>query len=193
MCDTKGIISRSRSDLNEFKIGLLNYTNQNNRSGSLRDALDNADVFIGVSKGNLLNEEDIKRMAPKPIILAMANPIPEIMPDKALAAGASVVGTGRSDFPNQVNNVLVFPGIFRGALDARATRITESMKMAAVHALAGAVTDVSADQILPDPLDKTVAPKIAEAVRLAAIEAGVICPSFAASHSALPLTPKSAS
>jgi malate dehydrogenase (oxaloacetate-decarboxylating) len=192
MCDSKGIISRDRSNLNEFKVGLLEYTNLENRSGSLRDALYGADVFIGVSRGNLLTEDDIQRMAPKPIILAMANPVPEIMPDLALAAGASVVGTGRSDFPNQVNNVLVFPGIFRGALDARATRITANMKLAAVHALAGAVDHVAADRILPDPLDKTVAPKIAEAVRLAAIEDGVAAPAFSDSHAMLPPSAKSA-
>ncbi len=173
MCDSKGIVSPDRSDLNEFKQGLLGYTNRGKRSGDLREAIKGADVFIGVSKGNLLTEDDVRTMAPDPIILAMANPIPEIMPDKAHAAGAAVVGTGRSDFPNQVNNVLVFPGIFKGALDVRATAITDHMKMAAVEALANAVEDISPEHILPDPLNKDVAPKIAAAVAKAAIEDGV--------------------
>ena len=173
MCDTKGIISPDRTDLNSFKQGLLGYTNRGKRSGDLRDALKGADVFIGVSRGNLLTEDDVRTMAPDPIILAMANPIPEIMPDKAHAAGAAVVGTGRSDFPNQVNNVLVFPGLFRGALNVQATCITDHMKMAAVNALVASVGEPTADRILPDPLDKSVAPKIAYAVAQAAIEDGV--------------------
>ena len=173
MCDTKGIVSPERADLNSFKQGLLAYTNRGKRSGDLRDALKGADVFIGVSRGNLLTEDDVRSMAPDPIILAMANPIPEIMPDLAHAAGAAVVGTGRSDFPNQVNNVLVFPGIFRGALSVRARQITDHMKMAAVNALAASVKELSADCILPDPLDKSVAPKIAQAVAQAAIDDGV--------------------
>jgi malate dehydrogenase (oxaloacetate-decarboxylating) len=147
---------------------LLNYTNREDRTGSLRDALKGADVFIGVSVANVLNQDDIRHMAPGPIVLAMANPVPEIMPEKALAAGASVVGTGRSDFPNQVNNVLAFPGIFRGALDAKAQRISEGMKIAAAHALAATITNPTADRILPDPLDRSVAPTIAKAVALAA-------------------------
>ena len=130
----------------------------------LHDMIEGADVFIGVSRGDLLKADDVKRMAPDPIILAMANPIPEIMPDVARSAGAAVVGTGRSDFPNQVNNVLVFPGIFRGALDAGATRITPEMKLAAAHALAAAVPEPTAERILPDPLDRAVAPRIAKAV-----------------------------
>ena len=168
VCDSKGIIVETRDDLNAEKRELLTYTNRNNREGTLHDALDEADVFIGVSKGNLLDEDDIKHMADDPIILAMANPIPEIMPDKALNAGAAVVGTGRSDFPNQVNNVLAFPGIFRGALDAHAPRISETMKIAAAHALAKATGEPAADRILPDPLDKSVAPAVAEAVAEAA-------------------------
>lgn len=169
VCDTKGIISSDRDNLNHEKIKILAYTNRHNRNGDLKDALRDADVFIGVSKGNLLNGDDIKLMNDDPIILAMANPIPEIMPDEAKAAGASVVGTGRSDFPNQVNNVLAFPGIFRGALEARATRITEGMKIAAAHALANAVNHISADHVLPDPLNRNVAQKVAEAVREQAI------------------------
>jgi len=170
ICDSKGIISRERNDLNQYKKELLNYTNPDNLSGTLRDALKDANVFIGVSKGNLLGPEDIKLMAKDPILFAMANPIPEIMPDVAKKAGAAVVGTGRSDFANQVNNVLAFPGIFRGALDAKAKRITESMKMAAVHALANSVSSVSANNILPDPLDRSIAPLVAEAVKKAALE-----------------------
>jgi malate dehydrogenase (oxaloacetate-decarboxylating) len=126
--------------------------------------LKDSDVFIGVSKGNLLSSEDIRSMASDAIVLAMANPIPEIMPDEAHAGGAAVVGTGRSDFPNQVNNVLVFPGIFRGALDSAAARITEEMKVTAARSLAECVSSPTADKILPDPLDRTVAPRIADAV-----------------------------
>ncbi|WP_251358435.1 NADP-dependent malic enzyme [Kangiella sp. TOML190] len=170
VCDSKGIISKDRENLNEEKLKLLTYTNRFNRNGKLKAALEGADVFIGVSKGNLLTGDDIKLMHKEPIILAMANPIPEIMPDEALAAGASVVGTGRSDFPNQVNNVLAFPGIFRGALDARATRISEGMKIAAAYALANAVNNISADHVLPDPLNRNVAQKVAEAVKQKAIE-----------------------
>jgi malate dehydrogenase (oxaloacetate-decarboxylating) len=123
-----------------------------------------ADVFIGVSKGNLLKAELIQTMNDKPIIFAMANPTPEIMPDEALAAGAFIVGTGRSDFPNQVNNVLAFPGIFRGAIDARAKTITNSMKIGAAFALAAAVEKPTRENILPSPLDKSVPPKIAARV-----------------------------
>lgn len=173
VCDSKGIVCQRRDDLNDYKKELLSYTNQEDLSGSLQDAMKGADAFIGVSMGNLLNSEDIKNMNPDAIVLAMANPIPEIMPDVALAAGAKVVGTGRSDFPNQVNNVLAFPGIFKGALEAHATRITESMKIAAAHALADAVLEPTADHILPDPLDRTVVPVIAKAVRDCALEEGV--------------------
>jgi malate dehydrogenase (oxaloacetate-decarboxylating) len=173
MCDSKGIISNERTDLNPFKQSMLEYSNAQGISGDFRDALKGADVFVGVSVANLLTEEDVQMMAAGPIILAMANPTPEIMPDKARAAGAAVIGTGRSDFPNQVNNVLAFPGIFRGALNARATRITESMKMAAVHALANAVDLVDPYHILPNPLDHSVARKVARAVEAAAIAEGV--------------------
>ena len=173
MCDSKGIISPDRDNLNAEKQAVLEFTNDSKRSGDLKAALQGADVFIGVSRGNLLDENDIRTMNDAPIILAMANPIPEMMPDKAHAAGAAVVGTGRSDFPNQVNNVLVFPGIFRGALDVQATAITDHMKMAAVDALAAAVEDLSPECILPDPLNKAVAPMIAEAVARAAVEDGV--------------------
>ena len=168
LCDSRGIIGSGREDLNEEKEKLLTFSNANNISGSLKDALNAADVFIGVSKGNLLTATDISTMADNAIIFGMANPIPEIMPEDAFAGGAAVVGTGRSDFPNQVNNVLVFPGIFRGALDARAPAITSGMKIAAALALAGTVDKPSAEMILPHPLDRTVAPEIAKHVRAAA-------------------------
>lgn len=167
VCDSKGAIHKERDDLNEYKKGLLRFTNRENRSGSLKEVLAGCDAFIGVSKGNLLTKEDVQTMADKAIVLAMANPIPEIMPDEAKAGGAAVVGTGRSDFPNQVNNLLAFPGIFRGALDARATQITEAMKIAAAHELAHLVREPTVDKILPDPLDRTIAPCVAAAVRRA--------------------------
>lgn len=167
ICDSKGIISRDRTDItnNPAKLRLSNITNRNNISGSLEDALEGADVFIGVSKGETLNPEWIKKMAEKPIIFAMANPTPEIMPDVAQAAGAFIVGTGRSDFPNQVNNVLAFPGVFRGALDARAKTITNTMKIAAAFALAETVKSPDIDHILPSPLDREVVPAIAKRVK----------------------------
>ena len=167
VCDSKGAIHAGRDDLNDEKKALLAYTNRNHRKGSLNDVIVGADVFVGVSKGNLLTQEDVRTMAPDSVILAMANPIPEIMPEDALAGGAAVVGTGRSDFPNQVNNVLAFPGIFRGALDVQASQITESMKIAAAKALASAVANPAADKILPDPLDRSVAPRVANAVATA--------------------------
>jgi malate dehydrogenase (oxaloacetate-decarboxylating) len=167
VCDSKGAVHSGRTDLTDAKQALLGYTNRSGQTGSLQDVLKDADVFIGVSKGNLLDQTAIQSMNEGPIVLAMANPIPEIMPDLALASGAAVVGTGRSDFPNQVNNVLVFPGIFRGALDAGAARITETMKMAAAKALAACVEKPTAEMILPDPLDRTVAPRIACAVNAA--------------------------
>jgi len=164
-CDSKGAIHSKRPDLNEEKRKLLGWTNRDDREGSLHDVLDGADVFIGVSRGNLLTADDIRRMAPNPIIFAMANPDPEIQPELAREAGAAVVGTGRSDEPNQVNNVLAFPGIFRGAIDARADSITPKMKLAAARALADCIDEPSFDRIIPDALDKTVAPKVADAVR----------------------------
>jgi malate dehydrogenase (oxaloacetate-decarboxylating) len=170
VCDSKGAIHRDIPGLAGYKQELLAYTNRHGRRGSLLEVLQGADVFIGVSKGNLLDAAAVRSMADDPVILAMANPIPEIMPDVARGAGAAIVGTGRSDFPNQVNNVLAFPGIFRGALDAGATRITESMKITAARALAGCVESPQPEQILPDPLDRTVAPRVAAAVRAAATE-----------------------
>lgn len=173
VCDSKGVIGPGRDDLNGDKKQLLAFTNLAGRSGTVHDALKGADVFIGVSKGDLLDRDDVRSMADDAIILAMANPVPEILPDEARAGGAAVIGTGRSDFPNQVNNVLAFPGLFRGALDALATRIDGRMKLACVHALAGAVGTPSGEKILPDALDKSVAPIVAKAVARAAVESGL--------------------
>ena len=161
VCDSKGAIHRGRDDLSSYKQKLLAFTNLSDKQGSMHEVLAGCDVFIGVSKGNVLAAENIQRMADDPIILAMANPIPEIMPDDAKRGGAAVVGTGRSDFPNQVNNVLAFPGIFRGALDCQSEQITESMKIAAAHALADAVVDPTPERVLPEPLDRSVAPLVA--------------------------------
>ncbi len=177
ICDSRGAIHRDREDLNPRKRDLLGYTNPSNRKGSLSEVLHEADVFVGVSVGDILRTEDIRRMAPDSIILAMANPIPEIMPEAARAGGAAVLGTGRSDFPNQVNNVLAFPGIFRGALDAQAPRITPEMKIAAARALADAVAEPSPERIVPSPLDSTIAPIVARAVCQAASGDGGQTPS----------------
>lgn len=167
--DSKGIIHKQRQDLNNKKQEIAELTNPNQIQGDLSSALKNADVFIGVSKANILNENLIKLMNPNPIIFAMANPIPEIMPDKAKQAGAFIIATGRSDFPNQINNVLAFPGVFRGALDIKAEKITDKMKIAAAEALASAIKPTP-DQILPNPLDKTIVPAIAQAVKQAWLE-----------------------
>ena len=164
ICDTKGIIHKQRNDLTPLKFELLSFTNPNNKKGTLRDAIKEADVFIGVSTEDLLSTDDITTMAKSPIIFAMANPNPEITPDQAYAGGAGVVGTGRSDLPNQVNNVLAFPGIFRGALDCRAKRITPKMKIAAAYAIAGCITTPSRDYIIPDTLDFSVSEAVAKAV-----------------------------
>ena len=170
ICDSTGVISRERDGLSWVKKDLLEYTNPHNRAGTLKDVLPEMDVFIGVSKGNLLNRDDVAGMRKDPIILAMANPVPEILPEEARAGGASVIGTGRSDFPNQVNNVLAFPGIFRGALDAQAPRITNKMKMAAVYALANYIEHPTWDKILPSPLNQEIATVIGKAVEAAARE-----------------------
>lgn len=167
VCDSKGAIHRDRTDLADYKTDLLAHTNRYNRKGSMHDVLVDSDVFIGVSKGNLLSADDVSTMADNAIVLAMANPIPEIMPDEARKGGAAIVGTGRSDFPNQVNNVLAFPGLFRGALDAGAPVISEQMKLAAAKALAESIRTPTVDKVLPDPLDRTVAPIIAAAVKAA--------------------------
>jgi malate dehydrogenase (oxaloacetate-decarboxylating) len=176
MCDTKGAIYEGRPvGMNSVKSEVAKFTNIQNQDGSLKDVIQGADVFIGVSVEGALTSEMVKTMNRDPIIFAMANPNPEISPDSAKAAGAIVVGTGRSDFPNQVNNVLAFPGIFRGALDVRATHINEKMKVAAVHAIAGLIdeNDLHADYVIPGPFDPRVAPAVAAAVAKAAMETGV--------------------
>ncbi|GIW43470.1 MAG: malate dehydrogenase [Candidatus Binatia bacterium] len=173
LCDSKGIVHRGRTDLNPYKQELLEWTNRSDRSGGLADALKGADVFIGLSQAGLVSPEMVQSMNKDPIIFAMANPVPEIMPDVARAAGAVVVGTGRSDFPNQINNVLAFPGVFRGALDAKAKVINEEMKVAAAQALAAIVLEPTPERILPDPLDKSVAFRVGEAVAEAARRSGV--------------------
>ena len=164
--DSHGVISKSRTDIknNPWKIRLANITNRHNIEGSLEHALEGADVFIGVSKADVFKSEWISQMREKPIIFAMANPTPEIMPDVAKKAGAFIVGTGRSDFPNQVNNVLVFPGVFLGAINVRAKQISNKMKLAAAFALAECIKDLSVDNILPSPLDKNVPQVIAKRV-----------------------------
>jgi malate dehydrogenase (oxaloacetate-decarboxylating) len=174
VCDTKGIIYRGREGLynNKYKFILAEETNRAGRPGSLDDAMTESDVFIGVSSPGVLTEAMIAKMNPDPIIFAMANPVPEIWPDAAKHAGAVVVGTGRSDFPNQINNVLAFPGIFRGALDACATKITDDMKVAAAHAIASYVTKPHRDHIMPNILDKEVTKAVACAVRDAAVACG---------------------
>lgn len=173
ICDTKGILHAGREDLNESKRAALEFTNKYGLQGSVKDALVGADVFIGVSIGNLLTAEDVSKMAKDSIILALANPTPEIMPDEAYKGGAAIVGTGRSDMPNQVNNVLGFPGVFRGALDARAKSITPAMKMAAAFAIAECITNPSLDLIIPPSLDEQVAWRVAAAVKAAALSGGV--------------------
>lgn len=174
MVDRNGIINDT-NDFNNAQREMAKVTNPNNYNGKLSDALDNADVFVGVSAPNILTKELIESMSNKPIIFAMANPTPEIMPDKAKEYGAYIVGTGRSDFPNQINNVLAFPGIFRGALDSRASEINEAMKVASTYAIADLVKneELSVDYILPDPLDKRIAKEVAKAVVKAAIETNV--------------------
>jgi malate dehydrogenase (oxaloacetate-decarboxylating) len=164
LVDSRGIISGSRKDLNPAKKETLKYTNLSDVSGELNNALADADVFIGVSQPNLLNASLIKRMAASPIIFAMANPDPEILPDAAKKAGAAVVATGRSDFPNQVNNALAFPGIFRGALDHGVRKITDKHKVAAAEAMAALVSKPTADKILPTVLDKRLVPAIAKKI-----------------------------
>jgi malate dehydrogenase (oxaloacetate-decarboxylating) len=161
--------------MNAVKTEVAKYTNRDNQKGTLEDVIKGADVFIGVSVAGALTKEMVSSMNPNSIIFAMANPDPEIMPNEAKAAGAMVVGTGRSDFPNQVNNVLAFPGIFRGALDVRATHINEKMKVAAVEAIAGLIREdeLNADYVIPGPFDPRVAPAVAAAVARAAMDTGV--------------------
>lgn len=163
--DSRGIIHKGRTDLAKHKVELTKITNRDNVRGALEDALLGADVLIGVSGPGLATAEDIRRMAPKAIVFAMANPTPEIMPDEAKKGGAAVIATGRSDFPNQINNSLAFPGIFRGALDRRVGRITERMKLAAAHAIARLVPKPTAENIIPDMFDKRVAKAVARVIR----------------------------
>ena len=175
MVDRAGIIREGDERLNPAKAEIAKVTNREKLSGSLADAMQGADVFIGVSAPGTVTQDMIRSMADKPIVFPMANPTPEIMPDEAIAAGAAVVGTGRSDFANQINNVLAFPGIFRGALDCRATCINEEMKVATSYALASLIPDeeLRADNIIISALDKSVAPVVAEAVIKAAQKTGV--------------------
>jgi malate dehydrogenase (oxaloacetate-decarboxylating) len=168
ICDSKGIVSRERGDLNAEKKSLLEFTNRYNVSGSFADAFKVRNVFIGLSVAGIVSKEMIHSMESDPIVFAMANPVPEIMPDEARLAGARIIATGRSDFPNQVNNAMAFPGIFRGALDARAKNITEEMKIAAAHALAERVKKPTPQEFMPSPIDKKTPYKIAKAVARAA-------------------------
>ena len=164
MCDSKGILSSSRADLNTEKQKLVGMTNPRNISGTLQDAVRGSDVFVGVSAANALTTEDVRTMNRDAIIFAMANPIPEIMPDDARAGGARIIATGRSDFPNQLNNVLVFPGVFKGALQYRIRTITDEMKLAAAEALAAYVENPTDEMIIPNPLDKNVVNVVSEAI-----------------------------
>ncbi len=175
MCDSKGIICKGDERLNAVKREMAEITNLEHKTGKLADAMKGADVFLGISAAGCVSEEMVKSMNKDAIIFAMANPTPEIMPNLAKKAGAAVVGTGRSDFPNQINNVLAFPGIFRGALDCRASDINEEMKIAASYALASIIDDseLNADYILPHAFDPRVGKAVAEAVKKAAIESGV--------------------
>ncbi len=175
MCDRKGAIYEGREGLNEEKAKMAAITNREKQAGSLADVLKGADVFIGVSAPGTVTEEMVKTMAKDPILFPMANPVPEIMPDLAMKAGAAVVGTGRSDFPNQINNVLAFPGIFRGALDVRAKDINDPMNAAAAHAIANLIdeSELRADYIIPDPFDPRVKEAVSAAVAKVARETGV--------------------
>ena len=170
LCDSKGVIGKDRVDLDASKTALLAWSNPRALAGSLADALVGADVFIGLSKGGIVTQEMVRNMEARPIVFAMANPTPEIMPDEAKAGGAGVVATGRSDFPNQINNLLAFPGVFRGVFDAGALKITEHMKLAAAKALAGLVSEPSVERIIPDALDKGATSAVAAAVSRAAAE-----------------------
>lgn len=167
MCDRFGIISGDYPDLNWMQKEMLKVTNLENKTGTLADAMKGADVFVGVSAPGIVSQEMVASMNKDAIMFAMANPVPEIMPDLARAAGARVIGTGRSDFPNQINNVTAFPGIFRGALEGHASQITEAMKLAAAEALAGLVSDeeLNEDFIMPDPFDPRIVDAVAKAVK----------------------------
>lgn len=164
MCDSRGIIYKGRNSLNDTKKEMAEITNKQERKGSLADAVKDMDVFIGVSVPNVLSQDMVKSMNKDPMIFAMSNPDPEILPDDAKEAGAAVVATGRSDFPNQINNVLAFPGLFRGALDAHITRLTTKMFVTAAKAIADCVEDVTPDKIIPSPFDERVPQRVAEAI-----------------------------
>lgn len=175
MVDINGIICDGDEFENPAHYEIAKLTNKGKKKGTLMDAMNSADAFIGVSKPDVVNEEMIKSMADKPIVFAMANPVPEIMPDKAKNAGAFIVGTGRSDFPNQINNVVAFPGVFKGALSVRASDINEEMKLAAAYAIANSVSEdkLNCDNILPDPFDKSVSKAVARAVAEAAVKSDI--------------------
>ena len=175
LCDTKGAIYDGRDNLNAIKAEMAKISNLEGKKGQLKDVIVGADVFIGVSAAGILTGDMVRTMAKDPLIFAMANPTPEIMPDEAKAAGARVVGTGRSDFPNQINNVLAFPGIFRGTLDVRASDINDEMKIAAAKAIAGLISDdeLNEEYVIPAPFDSRVAGSVAKAVAEAAVKSGV--------------------
>ncbi|MBQ6622963.1 MAG: NADP-dependent malic enzyme [Mogibacterium sp.] len=178
VCDSKGIVNRGNPRNNPEKEAIAQITNDIDQHGTLADAIHKADIFIGVSQPNLVTAEMVRSMEPDPILFAMANPVPEIMPDVAKAAGAAVVGTGRSDFPNQVNNVLIFPGFFRGLLSVGATRVTQEMKIRAAEALAAVISEdeLSPDYVLPHAFDPRVADAVAKAVAEEAVRAGLCRP-----------------
>ncbi|SDB94508.1 malate dehydrogenase (oxaloacetate-decarboxylating) [Pelagirhabdus alkalitolerans] len=176
LCDSKGAIYEGRNEgMNKIKDEIASYTNKDRLKGDLRSVIKDSDVFIGVSLADLVDEEMVKSMATDPIIFAMANPDPEIRPEKAIQAGAKVIGTGRSDYPNQVNNVLAFPGIFKGALSVFASEINEEMKTAAVHAIANLISrsELTSDYVIPNPFDKRVSEAVAQAVSDMAVKTGV--------------------
>lgn len=175
LCDRKGIIYKGAPENNKYKEEAAIITNKNNKKGTLKDAMEGADVFLGVSAPDVVTEDMVRSMNKDAIVFAMANPTPEIMPDLAKSGGARVVGSGRSDFPNQVNNVLAFPGVFRGALDVRAKDINEEMKIAASYAIAGVISEeeLTEEYVIPKALDRRVAEKVAQAVSKAARETGV--------------------
>lgn len=175
LCDLQGILLKDGSGMNPAKEEIAKLTNPENLKGTLSDAMKGADIFIGVSAPGIVTEEMVASMNEQAIVFAMANPVPEIMPGEAKRGGAAIVGTGRSDFPNQINNVLAFPGIFRGALDVRAKEINDEMKLAAAFAIAGLISDeeLTPDYVIPSPFDRRVAAKVAEAVAKAAEETGV--------------------
>jgi malate dehydrogenase (oxaloacetate-decarboxylating) len=176
LCDSKGIISHSREDLVQYKKDILEITNKGDISGNLSAALKDADIFVGVSAAGVLKKEDVKNMNSDPIIFAMANPVPEIMPDEAYEAGALIVGTGRSDFDNQINNVLAFPGIFKGALEIKAKYINLEMKLAAAMAIADVIptSELRTDYIIPKVFEKKVVDAVSEAVKNAAVSSGIV-------------------